>query len=92
MGDGLFKPGVVDNQSAVVQWLSDDSGLGIDPGEALANPVEFEEILAIQTSKTCMGIKIRQGGAELSALKVEHQIPPGGLTPKKVTVITGPVL
>ena len=29
MGDGFFKPGVVDNQSAVVQWLSDNSGIGL---------------------------------------------------------------
>ena len=45
MGDGLFKPGVLDNQSAVVQWLSEDSGIGLVPEEALTKPVEFEEIL-----------------------------------------------
>jgi len=45
MGDGLFKPGVFDNQSAVVQWLSEDSGIGLVPEEALTKPVEFEEIL-----------------------------------------------
>ena len=45
MGDGLFKPGVLDNQSAVVQWLSEDSGIGLVPEEALTKPVEFEGIL-----------------------------------------------
>ena len=46
MGDGFFKPGVLDNQSAVVQWLSEDSGLGIIPEEALTKLVHFEEILS----------------------------------------------
>ena len=45
MGDGFFKPGVVDNQSAVVQWLSDNSGIGMVPEEALTKPIDFEEIL-----------------------------------------------
>ncbi len=45
LGDGFLKPGVFDNQSAVVQWLSADSGIGLVPEEALTKPVEFEEIL-----------------------------------------------
>ena len=45
MGDGLFKPGVLDNQSAVVQWLSEDSIISLVPEEALTKPVDFEEIL-----------------------------------------------
>ena len=45
VGDELLKPGVFDNQSAVVQWLSEDSGIGLVPEEALTKPVEFEEIL-----------------------------------------------
>ena len=46
MGDGFFKPGVFDNQSVVVRWLSEDSGLGIIPEEALTKLVHFEEILS----------------------------------------------
>ena len=45
MGDGFFKPGVVDKQSDVVQWLSDNSGIGMVPEEALTKPIDFEEIL-----------------------------------------------
>ena len=46
LGDGLLKPGVFDNQSVVVRWLSEDSGLGIIPEEALTQLVNFEEILS----------------------------------------------
>ena len=45
MGDGLLKPGVFDNQSAVVRWLSDNSGIDMAPEEALTKPIDFEEIL-----------------------------------------------
>ena len=47
MGDGFFEPGVQDNQSLVVQWQSNDSGLGVVPEQSLAKaePVTFEEIL-----------------------------------------------
>ena len=47
MGDGFFEPGVQDNQSLVVQWQSNDSGLGVVPELSLAKaePVTFEEIL-----------------------------------------------
>ena len=45
MGDGFFEPGVQDNQSLVVQWQSNDSGLGVVPEQSLAKPVTFEEVL-----------------------------------------------
>ena len=47
MGDGFFEPGVQDNQSLVVQWQSNDSGLGVVPEQSLAKaePVTFEEIV-----------------------------------------------
>ena len=45
MGDGFFEPGVQDNQSLVVQWQSNDSGLGVVPEQSLAKPVTFEKIL-----------------------------------------------
>ena len=73
MGDGFFEPGVQDNQSLVVQWQSNDSGLGVVPEQSLAKPVTFEKILEFLCARKVYALAKSISPQALTAAQ-EHQV------------------
>ena len=73
MGDGFFEPGVQDNQSLVVQWQSNDSGLGVVPEQSLAKPVTFEKILKFLCARKVYALAKSITPQALTAAQ-EHQV------------------